>query len=73
MLYLGLVVYLAVSLSVSAHFVSGYFLVFLLHWLARAGLELRGESSGHFAVMGAAVSLVLRVVFVLYRAFETTV
>jgi hypothetical protein len=73
MLCSNLVIYLAAFLSVSARFVCGYCLASLLRWLARGGLELRGESSGHCAAMGVAVSLVLRVAFVLYQVFETMV
>jgi hypothetical protein len=73
MLCSNLVIYLAASLFVPARFVCGYCLGFLLHWLARGGLELRGGSSGHFAAMGEVVSLVLHVAFVLCQVFETMV
>jgi hypothetical protein len=69
----SLAVYLAASLSVSVRSVSGCSLVFLLHWLARGGLELRGESWEHFAGMEVAVSLVLRAAFVLCRVSEKVV
>jgi hypothetical protein len=66
-------VYPAEFLFVSAHFVSGCFLVFVLHWLVPGVLELREELLGHFAVMEVVVSLALRVASVQYRVSEEVV